>query len=147
MRFLILGVMVLLLSACLDEPDCIVTASNLVKISLQKAEFDSVVVDTVAFSEISVSGTDALFYTDAKVTSLSLPLNTEADTTTIIFYYGANTDSLTLGYVRRPVIVSPDCGAFIYYENVILLSTSITIVKVTNPQLSTSVPNNLEIKF
>ena len=145
MRFLLPGVILLVLSACLDEPDCIVTATNLVKISLRKINVDS--ANTVAFSKITVTGTDTLFYKNKKASSLSLPVNPGTTKITIKFYYGASIDSLTLGYSLRRVIISPDCGAFVYFENLGVLSTSFTSIKVNNSQLSTSATNNLEIKL
>lgn len=145
MRFLLAGVFVLLLSACLNKPDCLVSATNIVQISLKKIAVDS--VNAVTFSSIKVSGTDSLFYKNKKVSSLSLPVNPLATLTTFTFYYGTKTDSVTLTYTVQDLVISPECGAYFYYQNLAVSSTSFTSVKVKNNQLTTSATTNLEIKL
>ena len=145
MRFLLPGFILLLFSACLDEPDCITTATNIVKISLKKADVDSAA--KVTFSKISVSGTNDLLYVNQEASILNLPLNPAVDKTTFDFYYGTSINTLTLVYSRRTALVSPDCGAFIYFEKVEAQSYSFSSVEVINPQLSTSATNNINIKL
>ena len=145
MRFLLPGLILFLLSACLDEPDCITTATNIVKISLKETDVDSAA--SVLFLKISISGTDTLLYVGQQAPFLNLPLNPAADETTFRFYYGTSIDSLTLVYSRRTSLVSPDCGAFVYFEKVAAKSYSFSDVEIINPQLSTSATNNINIKL
>ena len=165
MRFLVAGIIILLLSACLNKPDCIVAATNRVKIALLKVEKDT--IHYVRFSLIKVSGTDSLFQNvKDSVSSLVLPLNPRAIQTTFKFQYKTKinsstvvkTDSVTLGYVPQNVIISPECGGYIFYTNLLVISSSFDQTgskkgEIVNPriisnQLSTSASNiNLQIKL
>ncbi len=157
MRFLLVGILFLLLSACLSEPDCIITATNNVKISLKKITSDS--VNFVKFTSISISGADSVINSmKDSVSFLNLPVNPRTGETTFKFQYKKKvnavniikTDSVTLSYVTQTIIISPSCGGFVYYTNLAVISTSFaTIPKVKFNQLSTSatVHTNLEIKL
>jgi hypothetical protein len=152
-RFLLAAIIILLLSTCLSQPDCLVTATNNVKISLKRTDSDS--VNTVKFIVISVSGTDTLLYVDKSVSSLTLPVNPATLNTTFKFEYKSRPDttilkkdSLTLTYASQYFVISPDCGGYVYFSNLAVLSTSFANVpKIVNPQLSTSATTNIEIKL
>lgn len=155
MRFLLPGTLVLLLSACLDKPDCLVSSTNNVKMNLQKLKKDT--LNNIILSSISVSGTQYLFYKGDTVfhkgdtiASLTLPVNPLSAETTFNFYFGANIDSvntLTVTYTQENLIIGPECGAYVYYQNLEVSSTTFTNVNVKNSQLTTSATTNLEIKL
>lgn len=145
MRLLFIAFLVLLFSACLDDPDCVVTSTNIVRISLKKIDSDS--AQTIKFSRITVSGTDSIFHQGDSVSFVSLPINPGTTETKFKFFYGLKIDTLVVTYGRTVKLVSPPCGAFAFYQNLNVLSTSFLNVKVTNHQLSTSATNNLEIKL
>ncbi len=157
MRLLLVGILFLMLSACLSEPDCIITATNNVKISFKKATSDS--VNFVKFVSITISGTDSVISNiKDSVSSLNLPADPHRVLTTFKFQYKSKvnavtvvkTDSVTLSYVIQNVIVSPSCGGYVYYVDLAVASTSFAIIpKVVFNQLSTSatVLTNLEIKL
>lgn len=144
---------ILLFSACLSEPDCLVTASNFVRIDLKRT--DTNLVNTVKFILIRVQGTDTLFYQDQKASSLILPVNPSTEQTTFHFEYKNSldttvlmSDSMTLAYVRQYKVISPECGGYVYYLNLAVSSFSfVNEPKVLNSQLSTSAAPNLEIKL
>ena len=145
MRFLPLGILLLLFASCLDEPDCISTASNKVQIALKRLDFDS--ARTVIFDSIQVYSTDSVFYKSDTVTVLSLPVNPGITETTFLFYYELKMDSLVLSYTRETKMVSPKCGAFNYFQELGVVSTSFSQVTVANTQLSTGGSTNLTIKL
>ena len=154
MRFLLAAINILLLSACLSQPDCLVTATNIVKISLKKANSDS--VNTVNFAVIKVSGTDTLFYENTSTSTLNLPVQPGVQETTFFFEYytpvgGAlvlKKDSVTLRYLPLYFVISPDCGGYVYYNNLTVSSWSFANEPtVLNPQLLTSATTNLQIKL
>ncbi len=145
MRFLPLGILLLLFASCLDEPDCISTASNKVQIALKRLDFDS--ARTVIFDSIQVYSTDSVFYKSDTVTVLSLPINPGITETTFLFFYELKMDSLVLSYTRETKIVSPKCGAFNYFQELGVVSTSFSQVTVANTQLSTGGSTNLTIKL
>jgi hypothetical protein len=152
-RFLLPVIIILLLSACLSQPDCLVTATNQVKISLKRLDSDS--VNTVKFILIRVSGTDTLLYENKKESSIVLPVNPGTLNTTFAFEYKSKPDtaivkkdSVTLTYAAQYFVISPDCGGYIFFSNLTVASTSfLNVPKVVNPQLSTSATTNLEIKL
>lgn len=154
MRFFLAGIIILLLSACLSEPDCLVIATNNLRISLKNAGTGA--AQKVLFSFIKVSGTDTTFFSKDSVTALILPVDPLAPRTTFKFKYGTvlnskpvlRTDSVTVAYATQIVIISPSCGAAVYHTNLTVFATSFTIEpKVVNSQLSTRATSNLEIKL
>jgi hypothetical protein len=153
-RFLLAAINILLLSACLSQPDCLVTATNIVKISLKKANSDS--INSVTFAVIRVSGTDTLFYTNQETSSLNLPVHPGTLETTFTFEYYAKVDtttvlkkdSVTLAYVPLYFVISPDCGGYVYLTNLSVSSYSFANEPIVlNPQLLTSATTNLQIKL
>lgn len=145
MRFLPLGILLLLFASCLDEPDCISTASNQVQIGLRRLDVDS--ARTVKFDSILVYGTDSVFYKSDSIAVLRIPINPGTTETTFRFYYELQMDSLVLSYTRETKVVSPQCGAFNYFQELGVVSTSFAEVIVVNHQLSTGVSTNLTIKL
>jgi hypothetical protein len=152
-RLLLSVIIILLVSACLSQPDCLVTATNDVKISLKRTDSDS--VNTVKFLIVRVSGTDTLFYKNHIESVLTLPVNPGILKTTFVFEYKSKPDtsivkkdSVTLTYATQYFVVSPECGGYAYFSNLAVSSTSfVNVPKVVNPQLSTSATSNLEIKL
>lgn len=145
MRFLLPGILVILFSACLDEPDCIVTASSQVNISLRKILVDS--ARAVEFTSILVSGTDSVFYENDSVTSVMLPVNPNATETMFRFYYESKIDTLILSYTRQTRVISPGCGAFNYFQDLDIVFSSFPLATVVNSQLSTSTAANVTIEL
>jgi len=144
-RFLLLGILVILFSACLDEPDCIVTSSSQVKISLRKILVDS--AREVEFTNILVSGTDTVFYENDTVTSVVLPVNPNANETMFRFFYESKVDTLILSYTRQTRVISPGCGAFNYFQELDIVFSSFPKATVVNSQLSTSTAANVTIEL
>jgi Family of unknown function (DUF6452) len=144
-RFLPLGILIILFSACLNEPDCIVTSSTDVKMSLHKITSDS--ARAVEFAYILVSGTDTVFYENDSVTSVVVPVNPNATQTMFRFFYESKIDTLVLSYTRQTKVISPPCGAFNYFQNLKVVSSTFPEALVINPQLSTSAAPNVTIKL
>jgi hypothetical protein len=146
-RFFLVGLITVVLSSCLSEPDCLVTASNEVKIIFKKKDTDT--LKYVKFPVIKLSGTDAIYVADS-VTGITLYVNPATQQTTFKFQTEANTvDTLTLQYDVQSILISPACGAYRYYSGVRVVSySSFDTVKVTNPTLSNNTQvKNVEIKF
>ena len=107
------------------------------------------------FTSITISGTDSTFQDKkkAKVSSLILYVNPHDVKTTFKFKYldASNvekSDSLVVSYLAQNVIISPECGGYVYYSNLYVLATSFLITpKIVNSQLSTSAPVNIQIKL
>ena len=153
MKFLPAVIVISLFSACVNQPDCLVTATSQVKISLKKTTSEE--ANSILFTSITISGTDSSFQSkkNTKVSSLVLYVNPRELHTTFKFKYldaqnVAKSDSLVVAYVAQNVIVSPECGGYVYYSNLNVLATSFRITpKIVNSQLSTSATVNIEIKL
>ena len=108
MRFFLFGLILLVLSACLSEPNCLVTTSNEVKIAFKQANTNT--PKKVIFEAITSSGTDVVYKTDS-ITQITLYVDPRATQTTFKFYdQAAHLDSLTLSYKIQNIIISPACG-------------------------------------
>jgi hypothetical protein len=142
-RFFPLGLILFIFSSCLNEPDCIVTATNYVSISLVHLESDTAVL----FDSILVSGTPSLYHEGDSVSSLEVPVDPNQLTSTFRFYYNSTMDSIRVSYSRKAQLISPACGAFTQFQDLSILSTSFGDLKVVDPQLSTSAEANLTIKL
>lgn len=144
-RFLPLGLLVLLFSSCLNEPDCIITSSNEVKITFHKLTSDS--ARTVILDSIRVTGADSVFNAGDTVTSVKLPVDPRLAEVTFRFYYEAKQDSLVLTYRRETRMISPACGAFNHFLDLSIRVGTFPDAKVVLPELSTSTATNVKIKL
>jgi hypothetical protein len=103
--------------------------------------------DTVIFSMIEVSGTDSLFHVQDTVAVLSLPLNPKANETTFNFHYNSKVETMVVSYAWQTRLVSPKCGAFTYFFDLAVVSSSFGEVTVTNSQIFKNGGTNLTIKL
>jgi hypothetical protein len=142
-RFFPLGLILIIFSSCLNEPDCIITATNNVSIKFKRLKSDTAVL----IDSIQVSGTLTLFHKDDSVSDLLVPVDPGQLTATFRFYYNFTMDSIRLSYTRKAQLISPACGAFTHFQDLTVLSTSFSDLTVNDPQLSTSAGTNLIIKL
>lgn len=89
------------------------------------------------FEEVEVLGSDSAFFTWSATgaNSLTLALNPAADTTTFLFKYGDNTDTVRVSYKRNFRMISPDCGMEINYTNLKVFSHSFDSVRNLTTEL------------
>lgn len=140
-------------TSCLNQANCLITSTNLVKISLKKVIDNSAA--TITFNSITVSGTSFSFYNNATTTALNLPVNPDTTETTFLFSYQETADgairnktaTLSLSYSNEIQLISEDCGAFQYQKDLAVVSTDFAKTKLLNTSLLTSVPSNLDIYF
>jgi hypothetical protein len=111
-----------LFASCFNEGDCLVTATNYMRVQFKKKKNSS--EDTVVtFYSIVMRGQDTLpaFYSNSQIL---LPLNLSQDssaTTFIIHRINSDTsknaiDTLTISYTKQTKIISKDCGAYTFYQ-------------------------------
>ena len=154
MRFFPASVLILLLSACLSEPDCLVTATTGVKFSFRDPVTG--IAKNVKFHSIKVTSLGGQLVPPDSLKSIILPVNPFEPETTFIFEYGAiesgasviKTDAMILTYTSETVIISPDCGGAIYHTNLAVKDYSfVSPPKVVNTQLSTLATLNVEVRL
>lgn len=126
---------------CLNEPDCLITSTNLTKISFVKGKN----VREITFDEIRVSGLDKIYYEDAKVSSVQLPLNPEMTEITFTFTFEGRVETLYLRYNTSVQIISDKCGAFTNYGDLEIIDSSFTDTQLVANQLSTNAKVNIQL--
>lgn len=152
LRFLLLFLLLfVLMTACFDQPDCLVTATNTLQIVLYKQERHS--KDTaISFASIRVSGSDSVYY-DSTVTGrttnniLYLPIDPRHTSTTYLLsrYVIVNdstvakgpTDTLVVDYSMQSKVISTECGAYTYFKDLHVLKSTFTDeqIKILNASL------------
>jgi len=134
--------LIFLLTGCLNEPDCVVTSTNLVKINFKK---DSKTSREITFTRINVSGLTKDFYAQEKVTSVELPVNPDDTEATFTFYFEDRTETMQLTYTRKSEVISATCGAYTNYAGLTVTESSFELFNVTNTQLLINATSNIEV--
>ena len=142
MRIVQFIILFFLLAGCLNEPDCIITSTNLVKISFKK---DSKTVREITFDKINVSGLTKDFYIKQKVTSVQLPVDPVEIESTFTFYFEGRTETMLLTYSKKAEVISASCGAFTNYSDLLVSESSFDSLRITNNQLLINATSNLEV--
>lgn len=144
MRIVQLILLIFLFSGCLNEPDCIPNNTNVVKIAFK---INSKTPREITFNEITVSGLDKKFYVGAKVSSVALEVSTIEPETTLTFKFENRTETMILSYDMVSRVISPDCGAFLYHENLTVKETTFESesVIIVNNKLLSNATSNIEV--
>ncbi len=134
MKYLFLFFVCALFASCFNEGDCLITATNQLRIQFRKktsTKTDSLIV----FNSIVVSGTDTILIPSSSVREILLPIDVNADTTLFVFNRlnpadNSNVaDSLVLSYTRQGKVISKDCGAYTFYQDLKIKKTNLTDIK------------------
>lgn len=142
MRIVQIISLIFLLTGCLDEQDCIITSTNLVKINFK---IDSKTARVISFTKINVSGLTKDFYSGASVSSVQLPVSPDDNEATFTFEFEGRTETMHLTYTRQSEVVSPSCGAFTNYSGLSVSESSFELFTLTNRQLVINAASNLEV--
>jgi hypothetical protein len=141
----------MVVSACVDEPDCVRTGDNALIISFKKRLDGS--TDTVILYNISAVGADSIFYKSSEPDELDtlngsalLSVNPYSEETlfTFLFRFGVE-KTLKVGYKSETRFISDECGSDRVQYNLTILETQFDSVRVVNNQLSTNRTTNIEI--
>jgi len=145
-RFVFFLLMLMGLGACLEQGDCLVTNTTLAKVKLKSVKTNA--DTTIAFASVAI-GDDVLLYENQSLNNLVLPVNPAADSTLYVFEYGERKDTLVLRYRNETVVLSPDCGAFVFQRDLRASKNKVGVdsVRWLNNQLLKSVTVNAEIFF
>jgi hypothetical protein len=136
----------LTLSSCFDQGECLITNTNIIRVSLHKKKDNAVA--QVTFESVAVLE-DTVLYTNKTLSSLDLPVNPGVTEMTYVFDYGTDADTLSLRYTNQSVVLSPSCGAFPYQRNLAVAGSTFGAdsVEVTNQSLLKDVKENVRIYF
>ncbi len=112
----------ILSSGCFDQGDCLITATNLMQVKLlSKADRKPF---TIAFTSVTVSGSNSILYKDKETTTLLLPVNPGQSSTTFTLDYSDKISTITVSYSQETRVIAVDCGAFTYYKELQITNTS-----------------------
>ena len=129
--------------SCFDKGDCLFVNQDIIKVNLvdkanpkvaKKIRFTSIVPSNMVIT----NGTDSV----SAVYLIVDPTKTEA---TYTFEWAGRTDNIVLDYTNQTIVLSPDCGSYVFQDNLTVRETSFDSVRVINQRLLTSVGVNLEI--
>jgi hypothetical protein len=114
-------------SSCLNEPDCYSLNNYVVGIAFKKMTNGQ--ADTVFFTQIKADGSDSIFYSNAAVTGIDLPLN-YYDNQTLYHIGGLGvTHDLLFDYTSQTQFVSEDCGERFVLSNLNVTSAAFDSVR------------------
>jgi hypothetical protein len=99
----------------------------------------------VAFDQIRVSGQDKIYYQNAKVSSVELPVNPTETEILFTFTFEGRTETLHMNYKTSVDVISESCGAYTTYGDLEIIDTTFTSIEIVNTQLSTNATVNIQI--
>ena len=129
MKLAVIMVICVLFGSCLNDGNCLITATNNMHLQFKKLSNskDSIIVlDTVY-----ISGTDTFLVVNASVTEVLLPVDIHSEITTFVLKRANSsktsfgTDTLQVGYTGQSKVIAKDCGAFTYYQNLEMIKTNL----------------------
>jgi hypothetical protein len=147
LRALVAIILMLAVSACFDEGECLITNTNIVKVSLRSKQTGQLV--SITFDSVSIAHTDSVYYINKQVQGLGLPVNPGVTEMAYVLAYGGKKDTLLLTYTNQSVVLGPACGAFPFQKNLAVKYSTFgqDSVAVTNETLLRDVAENIRIYF
>ena len=142
MKFAVLILICGLFGSCLNDGNCLITATNYMHIQFKK-ESNAKLDTAVDLTTIYISGTDTSLLVNAAVTEILIPVDIHSSTTTFILQRTNSSsstlksDTLQVGYSAQSKVIAKDCGAFTYYQNLKVLHTNLadSQIKLFNTSL------------
>jgi Family of unknown function (DUF6452) len=147
---LLLFVLLILFSvSCFTEADCIITATTSIKIDFKQTKTDkttllkSVADSLLLLDSVKVSGIDTVYLKKVQASTVTLPIDPAKKNITYILMRSSKSgvvkkvDSIKFSYSSESRVISQKCGAFTYFLNLKVTSTSFdsTKFKLTNNRL------------
>ncbi|MFM9838461.1 MAG: DUF6452 family protein [Cyclobacteriaceae bacterium] len=148
-RLYLFGLLILFSTSCFNEADCIKTATSAIKIDFKQVKTDkttllrSTIDSLLLIDYVRVSGIDSVYANNIKTNTLTLPINPTKKEVTYIFQRSSSNgafkkiDSIKFSYSSESRVISQKCGAFAYFLNLKVTSTSFdsTKYKLANSRL------------
>ncbi|MBL7870216.1 MAG: hypothetical protein JNM78_01290 [Cyclobacteriaceae bacterium] len=140
----VLGFLVLwiLATACLNDQDCLITSTNLVKIQFKNLKNKN---KNIKLDSVEVSGLGYFYPTTDSISNLALPVSPMVNEATFTFYYYNSSPAVTVEYFTQAQVISAKCGAFTNYIDLRVTTTSFDSLKIINDRLRINQNANLEI--
>lgn len=138
MRVVLLFIIGACVAGCFSEGDCLISATNYMHIQFKK-KTNTALDSAVAMTSIAVSGTDSIFVfkNDTTFHEILIPVDIHNVSTTFVFARQSLTDAsvtamdtLQVGYIPQSKIISKNCGAYTFYQNLKILKTSLSASQI-----------------
>jgi hypothetical protein len=139
-------VFVLILFSCLEKPECISFDTNLVAVAFFR--FEEGEEKKVLLSEI-IDVSSSISYEAPKdsVTNLRLPLRPDDTETVYRLVANKQIDTISFVYATRINLISPECGAYLNFDDLTVQTHTFDSVRVTNTSIRTNISSNVEIHY
>ena len=130
--------------SCGDVPTCVDIETSFVKIEF--VDTDGMAKD-IFLTKLSAIGNEDGFpeYDDDTTSTLNLPLNPGATTTTFILQQTTGTDTIGLSYDVVAILISPECGLDAAFSDLDTTFTSYTNLEILESTIHKDVDTNIEI--
>lgn len=138
-------ILLVILTACLDEPDCVREASNVVKIAFRDISTGERL--NVDINKVTISGTDSVFFRMVSANGLPIPVNILDNSSTIVFDTSERIDTLIFNYNTVTRLISPECGPETFITGLAAKEHTLDSLRAVNLILSPDVPVNYEIFY
>ena len=143
--------MLIIVSSCLDEPDCLRNGDTALVISFIRLSDHK--PDTIILYRVEGDGADSVFYKSSTETdkldtlegTALLAVNPFANETLFSFVFETEEKLLKVGYKNEIKFISEECGSEQIQYALKILETEFDSVRVVNTRLSTSRTTNIEI--
>ncbi|GAA0891591.1 hypothetical protein GCM10009122_12700 [Fulvivirga kasyanovii] len=133
----------IILTGCLDDPDCNSQTTNFVNIKFYNSDNNE--ADTLNINGVIASGTDSVFFEEAEVSSIRLPLRPDTVQTTFVFDSELGIDTLILKYSVNTRLVSEDCGIEMVFSELEYVRSDFGSIEVVNKILVEQVTEDVKI--
>ncbi|MGK7389639.1 MAG: DUF6452 family protein [Candidatus Cyclobacteriaceae bacterium M2_1C_046] len=134
-----------ILTACLDEPDCIQEASDEILFLFKNDSTGA--SQSVKFDSVVITGADSVLYRSKATPSTFIPLNPLTTETEIIFNSPLGHDTIVLQYNTVTRLISPNCGAETFFLDLSVKEHTFDSLKIINLIVLPDGEPNFEIYY
>lgn len=127
-----------------DTTDCISFSTRVIVVDFLDSTNENPVIQN--FELVSAIDSDVIFYGDTSLSTFYLPVNTDKNKTTFLFYNSDNTiDTLEVGYKKTERLISEDCGFEFQFTNIVIIYSTFKNAFSLENELSRLNEENIKI--
>ena len=145
MKNILSTALALTLFSCFEQGDCSDVSSNLMQVNFYN--YSDKKTKTFLIDSVKMKDWDIVMYEGDSISTVKLPLNPAEEKMTFYFYYKTTVATLDVEYKSRSYALAPDCKAI---DLITLLDGTATVIqdlKISQPELSSSVTENIKLYF
>lgn len=140
--FLFVGCCLLLVS-CFDQGDCLFSNTTFLKVKILDKDTVSQ-AERVLFNDVFTPG-GFTYLNDSTTSFFVLAVDPTKTEMKYVFQYEGRSDTLLLGYTNQTIVLSPDCGSYIFQNDLEIKHTTFERIRIVNSRLLRSAETNIEI--